>query len=252
MSATRYLEWARSSVKNGWQDLMERLGTFLPRFEDDPAAFRRFDDSTIYKSVVAGGSAAIAEFAAPLISVLPQSCAFEDENRNQPGRIDIGEISFFNWVNVLACGGYPDHTQHLADRLSRIQTHPEHGPKWHYARGFAALALGVRAVYRPLAGVLLDAPLEFTTGELVGFNNQALLRHLAAAVESDASFEDVRPAWSEFVRRMDSEEETGTLGAGSLFWVGRIVWHQIGGEPLGSVGDFVHRSFVEAAEAEAR
>ncbi|MBE7449241.1 MAG: hypothetical protein HS111_10180 [Kofleriaceae bacterium] len=251
MSASRYLEWANKNYSNGWADLLERVQTLMPRFQSDLRTLRNFDDGTLYKAVVAKGSSALAEVAASLLEVAPAATALEVENQYIPGRIDIGEISFFNWVNLLACCGSPDYTHHLADRLSRIDTHPIHGPKWHYARGFAALALGVRAVYRPLAAVGIDGPIAFTSEELVGFNNQALLRHLASAVESHATFEDVRPAWTELVHRMDGEQTAKTLDGGSLFWVGRIVWHQIGGNALGSVGDFVHRSFVEAAAAEA-
>jgi hypothetical protein len=252
MSASLYLEWANKNYSNGWADLLERVHTLMPRFQSDLRTLRNFDDGTLYKAVVAKGSNALVEVAAQLLEVAPAGTALEVENQYIAGKIDLGEVSFFNWVNLLACCGYPDYTNHLADRLNRIETHPVHGPKWHYARGFAALALGVRTAYRPLGAMGIDEPIEFTPGELVGFNNQALLRHLAGAVESNAAFEDVRPAWTELVHRMDSEQTTRTLDGGSLFWVGRIVWHQIGGNPLGSVGDFVHRSFVEAAAEEAK
>jgi hypothetical protein len=251
MSAAKYLQWAQTGHKNGAPRLAERLAILLPRFKTDARAVRELNDAAIYRGVVAAGAAGGAQFAAAVLGIVERAAATEVENKYEPGRIDVDEIDFFNWVNLLSCCGYADHTHYLSGRLSRIETHPEHGPTSHYARGFAALALGVRSVYRPIAGLGVDDRLAFTRHELVGYNNQALLRHLAGAVEQRATLDDVRPAWSELVHRMDSEEKTGTLDGGCLFWVGRIVWHLIAGNALGSVADFVHRSFVDAAAEQA-
>ena len=66
MAMTRYLQWAKNNHANGWADLLERVQGFLPRFRRDATSYRAFDDSTIYKTVVALGASAIADFPAPV------------------------------------------------------------------------------------------------------------------------------------------------------------------------------------------
>ncbi|MBK7538839.1 MAG: hypothetical protein IPI49_26435 [Myxococcales bacterium] len=107
------------------------------------------------------------------------------------------------------------------------------------------MALGVRAIYRnpAAADVELDELMPFTPRMLYENNPQALLAHLAAGAENRVPIEDVWPAFREVVHNFPYHEEVGDFDGACLFWIARIVHHQIGGRPLGQTADWLSRHF---------
>jgi hypothetical protein len=112
--------------------------------------------------------------------------------------------------------------------------------KWRWTRGFTALALNERLVWAPIAGYLPDQPIPFTPGEEFEFNVQGLLAHLSAALTVGARFEDVAPAWGSFLVCADTLINVHEIEYVLVLWIARIVYHHIGQQPLGSVGDLLY------------
>ncbi len=83
----------------------------------------------------------------------------------------------------------------------------------------------------------------FTPRILYGNNPQALLAHLAAGAENRVAIEDVWPAFREAVHNFPYHEEAGDFDGACLFWIARIVHHQIGGQPLGRTAEWLSRHF---------
>jgi len=136
----------------------------------------------------------------------------------------------------------------LAPLLGRIATSRRDDRAEHWHRGFAALALNKPAVWRGIAG-LPPGGLAFRRGESFGPNVQGLLGYLAAAVEHRAAVPDVMPAWKTLLAAFGALNGAGELDFETLFWVVRIVYHDLGGEPLGRTGELLWADLQEAAAA---
>lgn len=156
-------------------------------------------------------------------------------------------------TNFFELLGYPIPREALASMaplLSRIDTsrnNPEF-VSWHWQRGFIALALRQDPVWRGIAG-LMPGPLAFTPGESFGPNVQGLLGYLAAAIENHARLEDVLPGWKTFLAIVPGLFNADQVNFETLFWIARIVYHDIGGQSLGSAGDHLFADIQELAAA---
>ena len=117
-----------------------------------------------------------------------------------------------------------------------------------YVLGFIALALRVEPVWRGIAG-LLPGPLSFSPGEAFGPNVQGLLGYLASALENRAELADVMSAWKTFLAITPDLTVAKQSSFQNLFWVARLVYHDIGGEPLGRVGERLYADVQELAAA---
>jgi hypothetical protein len=113
-------------------------------------------------------------------------------------------------------------------------------PRWRWAKGFAALAMGDRFVWAPVAGFLPDDPVPFEAGATFGPDLQGLLAYLGGARLAKASFADVEPAWRSFMATADTLIDMGQLDYPLVLWIARIVFHHIGGKPLASVGELLY------------
>ena len=85
-------------------------------------------------------------------------------------------------------------------------------------------------------------PSSFTAGQVFQFNLQALLRHLAGAVDQHAPIADVLPAWADLLQNYAAMRSANSIDAGTLLWIARVVFHRIGGFPVGEVAQRVHDS----------
>lgn len=111
-----------------------------------------------------------------------------------------------------------------------------------WTAGFAAVALDEPLRFFKAAGLSLGRPNPFVAGATFQFNMQGLVRHLAAAIETGASFEDVRPAWEDLLHSYSYLRSARSIDEGVLLWIGRIVFHRIAGRPLGEVAQAIHDS----------
>jgi len=148
-------------------------------------------------------------------------------------------LELLDVANALECVGCPladaSH-ETFRDWLARMELSRDDPQPFHlWSAGFAALALGERATYRRLAARAGEATLSFIAGQTYGFNLQALLGHLAAAVENRAPAAAVMPAWEELLRNYEALYDVASLRLGTVLWTARVVHHRIGGAPVGEV-----------------
>jgi hypothetical protein len=155
-------------------------------------------------------------------------------------RIGPAFVRVLDLGNALECSGcaLADATREVfrdwLGRMELVRDAAQMDPNW--SAGFAALALDERPTYRRLAARAGEATLPFTPGETFGFNMQALLGHMAAAVENRAALADVTPAWHELLGNYDVLYDGATVRPGTLLWIARVVHHRIAGAPVGEVG----------------
>lgn len=194
-----------------------------------------------FHRALALGSRALSDF-------LDASQGICDACAEVPSSITSGEISLAGLVNLLSCLKMNDCASVVVHRLMPLKTSPRGSDverRWHFSRAFAGVALGIRAIYRnpAAAEVELNELMPFTPRMLYENNPQALLAHLAAGAENRVAIEDVWPAFREVVHNFPYHEEVGDFDGACLFWIARIVHHQIGGQPLGQTADWLSRHF---------
>lgn len=153
--------------------------------------------------------------------------------------------------NVLECVGCPlaaGTHDIFRDWLARMTLEREDPDAYHlWSAGFAALALDERPTYRRLAARVGDATLALTPGQTFGLNMQALLGHLAAAVENQAPLAAVTPAWEELLANYSLLYDARAMRLGTLLWAARVVHHRIAGTPLGEVAQRLHDDIYRVA-----
>ncbi len=228
--------------KNGWERGLRVVREALELLPNIPSAVRDLCGFEWSDAALVMGARAVAE---PYELLQP---VFEEQCKVTPPPTDLttGEIALAGHANLFACCGYPDHTHYFKDRLYDVRAgRNDYLAFWYFAKAFAGIALEKKALYRGPSGTYADwdEPMPFTPGELHGFNPQSLMAHLAGAVETGATIHDVWPAFEECVHLFPSREETREFDGAVLFWIARIVHHQIGGQPLGQTADWLSRHF---------
>jgi hypothetical protein len=89
-------------------------------------------------------------------------------------------------------------------------------------------------------------PQSFVPGQMHGFNVPAFAVYLATAIEREASYQDVEPAWLDFVHRFPYKLDTGMLSWPALMWAARAVYATIGKLPEEEVALELHRLVIGA------
>ncbi|MBX3156757.1 MAG: hypothetical protein KF773_12195 [Deltaproteobacteria bacterium] len=240
-----FYESNRTNAESRWDSEVRTIvEPALARYTADPAKLRESSFSILYQAVLAWGPERITPYADRIAPLLGPALAARATNEpKSTADLGVGQLA-----NLLACCSYPDESPAIRDWLREIRTSSrEESTSDHWERAFAALALDVRPVYRALAGADPKAPLPLEQRQAFGGNVQGLLRYLGAAVEHDLKFAAVEPAWRELLTNFDRHESSQQLFRNTLFWIGRIVHHQIGGAPLGSVAEWVHEQVATYA-----
>jgi hypothetical protein len=225
---------------NGWNQSLRGLREALELLPRRPQAFRGESMFVWYSSTLLKGSQVLAE---PCALVQP---IFEEQCRIRPPSLSLSEILLAGHANLFACCGYSDHTHYFKDRLYDVEAdRNDYFAFLYFAKAFAGIALREKSLYRGPSGTDAgwDEPMPFTAGDLHGFNPQSLMAHLAGAVETEATIDDVWPAFEECVHLFPSRDATNEFDGAVLFWIARIVHHQIGGQPLGQTADWLSRHF---------
>jgi hypothetical protein len=137
----------------------------------------------------------------------------------------------------------------LAPYLVRVDTNrSDEFVGHHWNRALLALILDDPRTWRPIAGFAEDDAIPFVPRRTFEFNVQGLVAHLAGAIVHRGLLEDVIDAWRDFVRCFPALVSARQANNQTLLWIGRVVFHHIGGEPLAQVGAQIHEA-VAAAEA---
>lgn|SRR5262245_5872332 len=122
----------------------------------------------------------------------------------------------------------------LADR-ARDLTEPE-----RHTLALAACAAALTTLVPRFADLPgLEGPI--VPGRVFGFNVPGFAGYLAAAVEHGGTYQDVEPAWLDFVHRFPYKLDTRMLDFPALLFAARAVCATIGGLPEGEVALELHR-----------
>lgn len=183
--------------------------------------------------------AAVARVAPTIAPVIDQAVAELDRERPRDAALTIAVLKIMNLGNAVECtGGTLARASHASfvswlPRVNAKRDAPE--ALWFWNVAFASIAMGDAALYRRFTGVEHGRALPFVARTVVGFNLQALAAHLAGAIESGASVDDVMPAFDEFIDNFESHDNAKSANKHVLLWIARIVFHRIGGAPLAEV-----------------
>ncbi len=223
-----------------WTQKLAALRSAVGNAEADPSLIRRMPVNIWAEMALICGSHSLHD----VFHVSRDVCRLSQICRD----VSMGDVDLCGFVNLMACCGSVDCTALLVPRLRGLKSRPRGTDverRWHFARAFAGVAMGLREIYRDPAAaeVALDELMPFTPGILYDNNPQALLAHLAAGVENCVAVDDVWPAFRECVHNFPYHEEVGDFDGACLFWIARIVYHRIGGQPLGQVADWLSRHF---------
>jgi hypothetical protein len=121
----------------------------------------------------------------------------------------------------------------LAALRSKL-TEPE-----RHTLAIAAAAAGLPDEAAQFAG--LGRRKEFSPNVTHAFDVPAFAVYIATAVEAGASYQDVEPAWLDFVHRFPYKLDTGMLKWPSLLWAARAVYAAIGKLDDDEVATELHR-----------
>jgi hypothetical protein len=81
----------------------------------------------------------------------------------------------------------------------------------------------------------------FVPGRVFGFNVPGFAGYLASAIEHSGTYQDVEPAWLDFVHRFPYKLDTRMLDFPALLLAARAVYATIGGLPESEVALELHR-----------
>lgn len=243
-ATNEFYEFVRTNAEQRWDREMRRIvEPAIARCSTDPTLL---DDNfpLFYTAVLAWGPERISEIGPRVAALIEPAIAARRAKRSK----EIVVLGVANLANLLACCGYRDETAPFGEWLSEVETSSrDESTADHWDRGFAALALNRVKLYRALAGVDPDQPLQWAPSAGFGGNMQGFLRHLGAAVETGAPFAAIEPAWRDFVANLNRHEQVRQIGRETPFWIARVVHHRIGGAPLGSVAQWLHEQVKNAA-----
>lgn len=114
------------------------------------------------------------------------------------------------------------------------------GEPEQHTLALAACAASLPALVAGFAS-LPALPARFAPGETHGFNVPAFAGYIAAAIVHGGSYQDVEPAWLDFVHRFPFKLNTEMLSWPALMWAARAVYATIGELPENEVALELHR-----------
>lgn len=248
MSLTRHFGGWQNRLKREWPDVVKELKRVAASPKTGHQTLAGYTSTLVLAAVVQPDD--VQRQVAPLAATVDRVVA--GVAKDMAGHtISTAFLELLDLGNALQCAGcaLADATLDVfRDWLGRMQlTRDDPNMFEVWSAGFAALALDERDTYRTIAARAGEAKLAFTPGETFGFNMQALLGHLAAAVENDASLADVTPAWQELLGNYGTLYDGASVRPGMLLWAARVVHHRIAGAPIGEVALRLHDDIRQLA-----
>lgn len=231
------LEW--QEIRAGLPDLIARAASNTKRAHLDGWF------ATVAFPVLTEPSRARPEVR-PLAPLLEEAVVDLQRDHERYERVTTVAVGLLDLGNALECVGValaPASWATMRGWLPRMEVsrNDVRAADW-WTAAFAALALDEPLRFRKAAALTPDEPNPFVAGATFEFNMQALLRHLAGAIATGATFEDVQPAWENLLLRYGDMRGDASVDEGTLLWIARLVFHRIGGRPLGEVAQALHDS----------
>ncbi|MGS2617462.1 hypothetical protein ACVCAH_23490 [Micromonospora sp. LZ34] len=231
-SSTAGFEIDRDGLREGLE------GLFPP---DGPS---RFDvgaqEPVVADAIVAVGGHEAWQFEPLVPAVVRQVAALDaaDPDAVQP---NLSVLGVMNGLQIMGLN-VPEATVRTGSGwLAGMQTAGLE-PEWmHWTRGLAALALGDLRTARTIAALPETGPVDAESGASPGFNIQAWLALLVAAVERRLPWAELRPRWEELLLlTVDTFFEMHVLAEVSVPWLARVVGHGAAGVPVREVAGWIH------------
>jgi len=243
------MTWA--AVRKHYDEMLDRYALALfrdlvPRklelFGQGSAAAVDHLASSLGEMLVARGPAFVRREVEPIKHILPQSVAACV--RDRVGDYTLSSMTFegTDATNLFEIVGFEVSQAVLGSfrpLILRVETHPQDIPERHWTKGLVSLALGEHLGWVPIAGFNRVQDVPFVRGATFEFNVQGLIGHLGGALLSGAALEDVLPAWHQFMALAVTLMDVHQIDEQVILWVARVVFHHIGKQPLGTVGDRV-------------
>lgn len=236
MSLTQHFGGWQNRVRRSWSDTVKDLSRAAASPKTTYATLVGYTNTLLAAAVVQPSEVErdLASLAPAIDRAVGRAAAEMLDHPIAPSVLEVLDLG--NALECVGCSLAEATRDVFRDWLARIELTRDDPQMFHtWSAGLAALALDVRPTYRRVAARAGDGKLSFTAGEKIGFNLQALLGHLAAAVENHASLADVTPAWQELLSNYPTLYDGASVRPGTLLWAARVVHHRIGGAPLGEV-----------------
>jgi hypothetical protein len=192
--------------------------------------------------LIARGSAFVRSELQPIKHILPQSIAAYTQQCGGDQTLSQMLLEYADVTNIFEIVGIdvpPAVMLSFRPLILRVATDHRDIPERHWTKGLVSLALNERLGWAPLAGLLPTEEVPFAPHATFGPNVQGLIGHLGGAMLSGAALDDVLPAWRDFLRFAVPLMKAHQIDHQVVLWAARVVFHHIGKQPLGSVGDRV-------------
>ena len=192
--------------------------------------------------LTARGSAFVRHELEPIKHILPQSVAAYVQGCVGDHTLSSMLLEYADAMNIFGIVGLevpPEVLESFRPLILRVETEPRGMPERHWTKALVSLALGEHLGWVPIAGFHRVQDVPFVRGATFEFNVQGLIGHLGSALVSGASIDDVLPAWHQFMALAVTLTKVRQVDNQVILWVTRVVFHHIGEQPLGTVGDRV-------------
>lgn len=248
---TMTLRGLRAYWNRNWEWELEQVAHRLDEARQGRPGNAAVDMSRSLVNFAIVAPATVATNFCPLAVTLKPAFADKAARSGSEHGLGIYEVSMANAANALECVGCEvDHGvwSTLRSWMSRLEVgRNDADATGFWTAGLIALALGETTIYRRVAGARGSGPIGFTPGETFVMNVRGYLLHLAGAIESAASIDDVMPGFLEVLRHYERLEADAALDQGALLWMARVVHHVIGRQPLDTTAQFLHDALWELA-----
>jgi len=236
--------WTRGAAQE-IQWLAEDIPREVAVAENGPASGRVHYLASQALTVAFAAPDIAADLLRPLVPIVER--AIVEENAHlEAGTVNLVLVSLLDLANAMECVGCAlsrSAWETMRDWLPRIKVERDaEDASDYWTVAFAALALDQRFTYSRAAAVDPRGMIEFTPRQTFEFNMQALLRHLAGALEHRATLDQVWPAWEDVLWNFPSMNQAMNIDDGTLLWIARTIFHRLRGAPLRDVAQHLHDS----------
>lgn len=222
-----------------FRDLVPR---HLELFQQGHAAAAAQLASSPALMLIARGSAFVRRELEPIKHILQRSVAAYIQDCAGAYTMSSALLEYANVTNIFEIVGLgvpPDVLESFGPLILRVETDRHDLTSDHWTKGLLSLALNERRGWASVAGLDPTQDVPFIPRARFEFNVQGLIAHLGGAILSGATIDDVLPAWQQFIALADTLREVRQVDNQVILWVARVVFHHIGRQPLGTVGDRV-------------
>jgi len=188
------------------------------------------------------GCVAVAKQLAAVAPHVPRIIAELDHPSARDAAIPT--INALSYLNVVRCCGgrapaeAEDAEQRWLDQLAREArelTEPE-----RHTLALAACA-AARPTLVPTFADLKGLPDSFVPEQTFGFDVPGFAAYLASGIDRGATYQDVEPAWLDFVHRFPYKLDARSLDWPALLFAARAVYVLLGELPEGEVAEELHK-----------